>query len=156
MIDDGNSPDIEISVTDESGNPAVIYPPPPEYYVLTVGEGRQLHTSLEADASFESLTWASLTPDVVQVSSTGYIEQVKSGFARITATTSVTGIVAEFNVSFPCFKFNMNGHGEQIEDIYTEPYDPTRQIKLKPEDPVAEGFIFEGWYTDEALTNLYT
>lgn len=156
MIDDGNSPDIEISVGDSSGNLTEIYPPPPEYYVLTVGEGRQLHTSLEADPTYETLIWNSLTPEVVQVSSTGYIDQVKSGFARVTATTSVTGIVAEFNISFPCFKFHMNGHGEQIDDIYTEPYDPTRQIKLKPEDPVAEGFIFEGWYTDEALTNLYT
>lgn len=154
MIDDGNSPDIEISVGDSPDNLSEIYPPPPEYYVLTVGEGRQLHTSLEVDATYESLIWESLTPEVVTVSSTGHIDQVKSGFARITATTTVTGIVAEFNVSFPCFKFHMNGHGEQIDDIYTEPYRDD-QSSLKPPDPWEEGFIFNGWYVDEGLTNLY-
>ena len=47
--------------------------------------------------------------------------------------------------------FEMNGHGTQI---------PSKSVaygaKLeKPEDPIEEGFIFGGWFTDEGLTQEY-
>ena len=47
--------------------------------------------------------------------------------------------------------FDMNGHGDSITALTVNEGD---QLS-KPADPVAEGWKFEGWYTDEALTEGY-
>ena len=47
--------------------------------------------------------------------------------------------------------FESNG-GSKIESIETVLYDKI----IEPESPTKEGFDFEGWYTDAALTKLYS
>ena len=47
--------------------------------------------------------------------------------------------------------FEMNGHGTQIAQQTV-----IKNAKAtKPEDPKAEGFIFDGWFTDSDCTNAY-
>ncbi len=47
--------------------------------------------------------------------------------------------------------FNMADHGTAIDPQKVEP----GKTVTKPADPTAEGFVFGGWYTEEACTNAY-
>ena len=47
--------------------------------------------------------------------------------------------------------FDMCGHGESIEAVEAE----AGACIDKPNDPEAEGFIFDGWYADQEHTSVW-
>ena len=47
--------------------------------------------------------------------------------------------------------FDMQGHGEQIESQLVT----TGSTATKPGDPVADGYTFDGWFTDAECTTPY-
>ena len=47
--------------------------------------------------------------------------------------------------------FNMMGHGVQIDPVQVV----SGSMVYRPVDPAEEGYSFEGWYTDEGLTEEY-
>ena len=47
----------------------------------------------------------------------------------------------------------MNGHGNQIDDVLLDPGDTLGSDY--PASPSEEGYIFEGWFVDEALTEEF-
>ncbi len=59
---------------------------------------------------------------------------------------SITLKTHEYVVSF-----EMNGHGEQIQNTKVFKGEALEE----PAKPVSKGFVFKGWFTDEALTTAY-
>lgn len=65
------------------------------------------------------------------------------------ATVSV--IPVEENLSEFTVSFNMNGHGNQIPEKTVSEGESID----KPADPAEDGYIFSGWYSDEAMNEAY-
>lgn len=56
----------------------------------------------------------------------------------------------EASITLASIEFVSNG-GSEVSTIYLEHNTTT----LAPEDPVKEGYVFSGWYTEESFENLY-
>ena len=68
-----------------------------------------------------------------------------------TAVTEGFTLYAKWTINTYTVKFNMNGHGDQIESQSVK----YKKKAVKPEDPVETGYTFGGWFSDKALTKAY-
>ena len=73
-------------------------------------------------------------------------ESVRGSYSKATYLMAVMG--------YPVITFDTDG-GPAVEPVTVENTDVYASA-VKPEDPVWEGHDFEGWYTDQARTNLYS
>jgi uncharacterized repeat protein (TIGR02543 family) len=81
-----------------------------------------------------------------------YIHDIILGATSAEASGLASDIAATLNAPpQTTFKFNMKGHGTQIEQqIVLKGEKPVR-----PADPTEPGWIFEGWYTNGTLSVTY-
>ena len=140
---------------------------------LMTGKKETLKVTVEPDeASDKTVTWESDNEDVATVSEDGEVTAVSVGSATITVTATDGSKTAtcEVTVLAPkryTIKFNTNG-GSPMADVVLEegerlmqPENPTMMggsviegLYLGSVDPEATA-TFEGWFTDEALTDAY-
>ena len=96
-----------------------------------------------------------LAEGVEVISPEGAVFRKLDGRTRLykssTSEEIVLGAVIGTTKSSYTVTFNMNGHGDAIEPVkVTE-----GNTVAAPTAPIAEGWIFGGWYTDEACTTAY-
>lgn len=163
MIDDGNSTDISIAFVDEKGKTSTVYPPEPQYVEIDISPEKKLSlkSALVTKDGLADLHWGSVDSTICTVTDDGVINKLKPGFCRVYVEDwkcrdeDNYPIRHEFNLDFPHLWFQLNGHGEGTipPNQWATPYDGEEQIE--PPTPHANGYIFEGWFTDEALTQPF-
>lgn len=81
------------------------------------------------------------------------VKSISPVFAPITGATSYTVVcqVQEAPIVYRTISFNTNGGSEIKQSSHSVGSDIT-----KPTDPTKTGYNFNGWYSDEALTQLFT
>ncbi len=74
-------------------------------------------------------------------------------FAPITGSTSYTVVcqVQETPIVKRTISYNTNGGSVIEQGTY-----PVGSVITRPADPTKTGFIFDGWYSDQALTQVFT
>jgi uncharacterized repeat protein (TIGR02543 family) len=140
---------------------------------LMIGAEETLHAAVApADATVQSVEWASNDPQIVTVNAKGELEAIAEGTAVVTATSPDNGQKGECTVTVRPITFTVtfvtNG-GEPMEpatvrkgEALPDPGAPMRESGVveglytgEMSDLNAGGFTFDGWYTDEAFRNRY-
>ncbi len=123
---------------------------------LDIGEQYQLEVSFDPEgATNKEVAWASSDDEVVMVDDNGIVSANGIGIATITVT-SANGKYAECKVEVESLYYNisyvLNGgtNAEENPSTYSK-NDPVKFL-----DPFRKGYVFDGWYTDEKLTQKVT
>lgn len=159
MVDNGNSYDVKVQTFDSDDNLKMLYPVEKNQYLenIEVDEEQQLisaifHKDVKMDDGSNSCVWESSNTSVCTVGNEGFMKKIASGYCRITiidrACLDEQGnpMMKYFNVNFPHFILDLNGHGEGSipEKCWANPYEE----QIIP-TPVEEGYTFEGWCEDQ-------
>lgn len=119
--------------------------------ILGIGDTVLLKASvLPKNATDKSVSWSSSDPSVAAVTQNGAVTAVGAGEATITVTTTDGSHTAECLVkvrSDLTITFHSNGGSEVASQTVA-----FRNRIEKPSNPKKTGFLFNGWFTDEALT----
>ena len=123
---------------------------------LTVGDSATLTATVAPEnATNKNVTWTSDNEEVATVVD-GKVTAVAAGTANITVTTEDGEYTATCVVTVsekPADSFSvifMNG-----EEVYESKTVTSGETVAEPTEPVKDGYIFTGWYTDEACTKAY-
>lgn len=153
MIDDSNSFTVQIHTVDTEGNTTNIYPVDKNQYVedVRVDETGKFISAIFNDDVI-GCDWESVDESVCTVDEDGNFEKVSEGYCRIVIQDwscldeSGNPMSQYFNVNFPHFFLELNGHGIGTvpEECFASPYEA--QTIPTPWD---DDYTFEGWYFDE-------
>lgn len=106
-------------------------------------------------ATNKEVAWASSDDEVAMVDDNGIVSANGIGIATITVT-SANGKYAECKVEVESLYYNisyvLNGGTNAEENPST--YSKNDAVKFL--DPFRKGYVFDGWYTDEKLTQKVT
>ena len=125
---------------------------------LDVGQSFTLTADiLPENATNKTVTWSSSNTNIAAVNSTtGVVTALSEGAAIITATTAdvtadcsvtvVAVVITEYTVTFDTY----GGNDAISPQIVKE----GEKVNV-PMSPTRDGYVFEGWYTELALTNRW-
>lgn len=130
------------------------------------GEKAKLKATVKpSKASSKKIVWKSSNKKVVKVDKKGNLTFVKAGKATITATAAdgsgkkATCKVevaqkrkSENNDPLPVYSVSFESNGGapvESQDVTDGSY------AVPPENPVKDGYVFKGWYSDSELSNSY-
>lgn len=154
-----------------------------EYYVrvvekeeieaIQVKKGESV--SLPSPGESGTTTWTSSDTSIATVTDDGTVTGISAGTVTITATTKSGGIKIWFFIwgettTITKYVVEVIDDGETPNpepEIYTVTFETNGgssiesqaveegNTVLKPADPTKEGYTFDGWYSDEALSTIY-
>lgn len=156
MIDDYNS---EFVIITKNGKQ--LYPELPKNVDVPLGSEKKISTSLAEEGQL--VNWKSTNENIIQLISNNNAEnsiiakRIAAGSACVIASVpSLESMKSYFYFGAPKVEFNMCGHGSQVETQVLDPETNPEMHPVRPEeDPTAEGYEFDGWFSDSTYTKEY-
>lgn len=118
---------------------------------LSIGETFQLVAAVSpVDASNPAVKWMSGNPAVATVSAAGLVTAIASGTTSVKASTEDGGHTASVSVTVSDAYAVMfhTADGSAVETQSVTAGNPA----IKPDDPTRAGYIFGGWFADDAYS----